>query len=336
MATLPDRPDLAQLRRQAKELHRAARSGDAEAARRLRNGAGGTTLAAAQLVVAREHGFSSWPSLRSAVETARSTAMSPLMADKARRKAVYGASHMLSFARDRGWDPGVVPVGAVFTSQIFITAHLASQPDSYRESPTLRPANGSVYLTTTGPPVAIACLGLGAPAPVALLEHLAALGVGSFIAIGPAPAISNDLRWGDCVVLDRALRDDGVSCHYLRPARYASADPSLTSHLQAGADAAGLGARCGSGWTVPTPYRTTAEELAAYRDEGVLVTDMVTAAVFAAASALSCRAASAVVATTPVDARGGGGQAAPAPRPPGRLTALLECAVAVLQDEAAA
>ncbi len=335
MPTLPDRPDLAQLRRQAKELHRAARSGDTAAARRLCGVARVTTLAAAQLVVAREYGFSSWPSLRSAVEAARSTAMSPLMPDKARRAAVYGASDMLSSARERGWDPGVVPVGALFTSQTFITRHLASQPECYSESSTLRPANGTVYLTTTGPPVAVACLGLGAPAPVALLEHLAALGVDSFIAVGPAPAVSSDLRRGDCVVLDRALRDDGVSCHYLPPARYASADAMLTAQLRAAAKGAGLDPWCGPSWTVSTPYRTTAEELAAYRDEGVLVTDMVSAAVFAVASALGCRAASAVVTTTPVDARGHT-QATLTARPPGRLTALLECVVALLQAEAVA
>lgn len=73
MATmsLPDRPDLDQLRRQAKELRDAARAGDAEAVARLRayHTAGSPmTLAAAQLVVAREHGSVSWPQLKATVE----------------------------------------------------------------------------------------------------------------------------------------------------------------------------------------------------------------------------------------------------------------------------
>ncbi len=69
--SLPDRPDLDQLRRQAKELRNAARDGDAEALARLRacHPAGApVTLAAAQLVVAREHGHASWPQLKAAVE----------------------------------------------------------------------------------------------------------------------------------------------------------------------------------------------------------------------------------------------------------------------------
>lgn len=62
--SLPDRPDLDQLRRQAKELRNAGRDGEPDALSRLaayRPAGAPVTLAAAQLVVAREHGFSSWP-----------------------------------------------------------------------------------------------------------------------------------------------------------------------------------------------------------------------------------------------------------------------------------
>jgi ankyrin repeat protein len=50
-----------QLRKQAKELVRAARAGDRQAAARF--GDLPLKLASAQLVLAREHGFSSWPAL---------------------------------------------------------------------------------------------------------------------------------------------------------------------------------------------------------------------------------------------------------------------------------
>jgi ankyrin repeat protein len=73
--SLPERPDLDQLRRQAKELRDAARRGDAGALERfasqnLTPSQGPVGLAAAQLVVARELGFSSWPKLRAAVDSA--------------------------------------------------------------------------------------------------------------------------------------------------------------------------------------------------------------------------------------------------------------------------
>jgi uncharacterized protein len=68
MADLPARPDLAQLRRQAKELLAAAHAGDATALARLEAVSGRPTLAAAQLALAREHGFASWSQLKDEVE----------------------------------------------------------------------------------------------------------------------------------------------------------------------------------------------------------------------------------------------------------------------------
>ena len=70
--SLPERPDLDQLRRQAKELRDAARRGDPDAVERFARHRsapqGVVTLAAAQLVIARELGFASWPQLKAAVE----------------------------------------------------------------------------------------------------------------------------------------------------------------------------------------------------------------------------------------------------------------------------
>lgn len=70
---LPERPDLDQLRRRAKELRDAARQGDATAEARFARHhrsplQGEVSLAAAQLVIARESGFPSWPKLKAAIE----------------------------------------------------------------------------------------------------------------------------------------------------------------------------------------------------------------------------------------------------------------------------
>jgi hypothetical protein len=71
---LPDRPDLRQLRRQAKELQRAAARGDAVATTRLRAVGDRVTLSAAQLALAREYGFASWPRLKAEVDRRRAAA----------------------------------------------------------------------------------------------------------------------------------------------------------------------------------------------------------------------------------------------------------------------
>jgi hypothetical protein len=70
---LPPRPSLVQLRHAAKDLLKAVRSGDSEAVSRLRQARpsvrhGEASLADAQLVLAREYGFSSWPKLKAQVD----------------------------------------------------------------------------------------------------------------------------------------------------------------------------------------------------------------------------------------------------------------------------
>jgi ankyrin repeat protein len=69
MPDLPARPDLEQLRHQAKDLLRDAQRGDPSALERIRVVSGDApTLAAAQLALAREYGFASWPRLKVEVE----------------------------------------------------------------------------------------------------------------------------------------------------------------------------------------------------------------------------------------------------------------------------
>ena len=76
MSGLPVRPDLERLRREARALQRACLAGDAEALRRLSNALPAAEphelpLAKAQVVVARDYGFASWPALKAAVKSRR-------------------------------------------------------------------------------------------------------------------------------------------------------------------------------------------------------------------------------------------------------------------------
>jgi hypothetical protein len=77
MSQLPDRPDTDQLRRQARELHRAAAGGDTSALGRLRRVSDKVTLSAAQLAIARDYGFPSWQLLKAEAERRRAEAAPP-------------------------------------------------------------------------------------------------------------------------------------------------------------------------------------------------------------------------------------------------------------------
>jgi ankyrin repeat protein len=98
---LPERPDLAQLRRLAKELRDAVRGGDPAAAERVARhlpaAADPLPLTSAQLVIAREHGFPSWARLKAAVEGAK-----PSLHDAVEANDV----ELVRLLLERGADPG--------------------------------------------------------------------------------------------------------------------------------------------------------------------------------------------------------------------------------------
>ena len=74
--SLPARPDLDQLRRKAKDLRNAAHAGDRSALDRIAKrlpGGDPSALSTAQIVIAREHGFASWPALHAEIENRTTT-----------------------------------------------------------------------------------------------------------------------------------------------------------------------------------------------------------------------------------------------------------------------
>jgi uridine phosphorylase len=141
----------------------------------------------------------------------------------------------------------------------------------------------------------LAYFGIGGPAVAATIEPLAALGTRRFINLGAAGGLQPGDHVGDLVICDGAVRDEGLSHHYLPPARYALPSASLTEALADALAARGQEFKRGTTWTIDAPYRETAEELRHYRDEGVLTVEMEAAAVFAVAQHRAFEAAAAFV-----------------------------------------
>jgi len=126
--------------------------------------------------------------------------------------------------------------------------------------------------------------GIGAPAAVAVMEELIAVGVDKFIGIGTAGSLQKDLQIGNIVLCDRAIRDEGVSHHYVAPAKYALPSSELTGRLKDELSGLGVAVRMGTTWTIDAPYRETVEELRRYQAEGVLTVDMEAAALASVAA----------------------------------------------------
>jgi uridine phosphorylase len=116
-----------------------------------------------------------------------------------------------------------------------------------------------------------------------LLEEAIAFGCRKFIACGGCGVLDKDIAVGHLVVVSGAVRDEGVSYHYLPPAREVTANPNAVSALVRTLDDRAVPYRVGKTWTTDAPYRETANKITRRRDEGCLTVEMESAALIAVA-----------------------------------------------------
>lgn len=186
----------------------------------------------------------------------------------------------LQYVKERGDYPTCdVPAGAIICYDSGLWRWVRERPDRVEGDGMFR---GYFLIPWRGVWVlAGKAAGVGAPVAVIAMEEMIAFGIRRFVNLGTAGGLQRDLKVGDLVVCDRALRDEGTSHHYLPASRFAAACPTLTGALVDALRAAGRPPRTGASWTTDAPYRETIEELRAYRDEGILTVEMEAAAVFA-------------------------------------------------------
>ena len=133
---------------------------------------------------------------------------------------------------------------------------------------------------------------IGAPFAVLVAEQLIACGCRHIIAYSSAGAIAEGLSLPCLVIPDRALRDEGTSYHYLRPAAWAEARGRLPGLLARCAEACSLPVHRGATWTTDAPYRETQSQVARLGADGVLAVEMESAALMALAQARHAEIAS--------------------------------------------
>ena len=75
---------------------------------------------------------------------------------------------------------------------------------------------------------------VGASFSVLVAEELFALGCKALVTISSAGLIAENLEPPLFLLIDKALRDEGTSYHYLPPQRFAFASPSLVDAVAQG------------------------------------------------------------------------------------------------------
>jgi uridine phosphorylase len=126
---------------------------------------------------------------------------------------------------------------------------------------------------------------VGAPFAVLIAEELFASGCQFLISITSSGQIRALRPPPYFVIIDRALRDEGTSYHYLPPSPYSEADPRLTELARRAVTAGGISAQVGATWTTDAPFRETQQAIDAAAEAGILAVEMEAAALYAFARA---------------------------------------------------
>jgi len=200
--------------------------------------------------------------------------------------SVFVPANLLRQARRQKAVPsGSVPEICVLDPDGDLFRHL--RDSGARRNPHWACYHTELYdLDADGAAVGVIGCAVGASFAVLVAEQLFASGcrllmsvtsAGQLVAAGQPPYF---------VLIDRALRDEGTSYHYLPPAPYARIQADLLSIIQSGLSDS-IPMLQGGAWTTDAPFRETEESLAFSRSENLIAVEMEAAALYAFAEAQS-------------------------------------------------
>lgn len=124
---------------------------------------------------------------------------------------------------------------------------------------------------------------VGAPISCVSMEELIYMGCKKFIVCGGAGALQSELELGKIVIPTTAIRDEGLSYHYIEPSREINLNPNVISIIEKTLNDKNISYLKGKTWTTDAIFRETNEKVELRKSEGCITVEMECAA-FAAVS----------------------------------------------------
>lgn len=120
----------------------------------------------------------------------------------------------------------------------------------------------------------IAIAALGGPAAAGVMEELGILGIRKFIACGSAGLIDHEIDSSAFMLVERAIRDEGTSFKYEKPAIYSYPDKDLTEALATFLHKHNFKFLRTTTWTTDAFFRETPTRIKNRKKQGATVVDM--------------------------------------------------------------
>ncbi len=134
-----------------------------------------------------------------------------------------------------------------------------------------------------GTRVGVSLAGVGGPLAVGFFEEVIAYGYRKFIACGSAGVLDSQIPRNHVVIPTAALRDEGVSYHYLPPSRFVEGQKEPIQAMESVLQKRGIDYQKGMTWTTDAFYRETPQKVKKRKEEGCITVEMETASFMAAA-----------------------------------------------------
>ena len=122
---------------------------------------------------------------------------------------------------------------------------------------------------------------VGSAGSAALLEELIAMGMKKFIVCGAAGVLQKGIQVGHLIVPYSAVRDEGVSYHYIEPSREIECNRHAIKVTEELFDNENIPYIKAKTWTTDAFYRETEDKIALRVSEGCVTVEMEAAAFFA-------------------------------------------------------
>lgn len=125
--------------------------------------------------------------------------------------------------------------------------------------------------------------GAGGPLAAMVLETLIGYGVKHFVVCGHGGVLRKDILRDSVMIARSAIRQEGVSYHYIQPSAEVVADYDLVLKAEQELKKHGLNPLVGKTWTTDSMYRETRKLIEQRKAEGAITVEMECASLLAVA-----------------------------------------------------
>lgn len=210
----------------------------------------------------------------------------PILADKHHDapSAFTPESLLREARRQKGADAVAVPKVCLLDPDGDIVRQLRADGRARRHEGWVCYHTDMYVFDLDGHQIGVVGCAVGASFAVLVAEEMFASGCKLLISVTSSGQITSQGAPPYFIVIDRALRDEGTSYHYLPPSDWSIAPDQILARLD-GAFEGGPRVLTGATWTTDAPFRETEAAISAARKRGILAVEMEAAGLYAFAGA---------------------------------------------------